>query len=76
MGKRNRDLKRKEKTMQREFPLVIRKTGEKFVPEFPIELEAGDQFIIVKEIRGSQVLNGQKWILSGYTASGPVISKH
>lgn len=61
--------------MQREFPLVIRKTGEKFVPKFPIDLEAGDQLIIVKEMRGSQVPKGKKWTVNGYTTSGPIIYK-
>lgn len=60
--------------MQREFPLVIRKNGEKFIPKFPVELEAGDQLIIVKEMRGSQVPEGKRWTISGYSSSGPIIS--
>ena len=61
--------------MQREFPLIIRKSGEKFVPSFPVELDAGDQLIIVKEMQGSQVPKGKKWIVNGYSSSGPIISE-
>lgn len=60
--------------MQREFPLVIRKDGEKFVPSFPIVLDEGDQFILVKEMRGSQVPKGSSWTINSYTSSGPIIS--
>ncbi len=62
--------------MQREFPMVIRKSGEKLIPNFPIELKAGDQFIIVKEMMGSRVPEGENWTLSGYADSGPVVNKH
>lgn len=60
--------------MQREIPVVIRKNGDRFIPDFPVELNGGDQFIIVKEMMGSQVPKGEKWTISGYTSSGPVIS--
>ena len=60
--------------MPREITVVIRKDGEKFIPKFPVELEEGDQLIITKEMRGSQVPEGKKWIVSGYTSSGPIIS--
>ena len=59
--------------MQREFPLVIYKDGKKFVPVFPVKLSGGDQFLLVREMRGSQVPEGQRWTISGYTASGPVM---
>jgi len=60
--------------MPREIPVVICKNGDRFVPEFPIELEAGDQLIITRELRGSQVPKGEKWTVDGYTDSGPIIS--
>ncbi len=60
--------------MPREIPIVIRKNGDKLVPRFPVELEAGDQLIITREMRGSQVPEGEKWTVNGYTDSGPVIS--
>lgn len=59
--------------MQREFPLVIRKSGEKFVPKFPVKLGEGDQLIIVKEMQGSRVPEGKTWIIRGYSDSGPII---
>lgn len=62
--------------MPREFPLVIRRNGDKSIPDFPVELEAGDQIIIVEEMRGSQVPEGEKWTLNGYSDSGPIVSKH
>lgn len=62
--------------MQREFSIVIRKTGEILIPKFPVELKTGDQFIVAKEMRGSQVPEGENWTLNGYTDSGPVVIKH
>ena len=62
--------------MLREVPVVIRKNGDRFVPTFPVELEAGDQFIMTREIRGSQVPEGRKWIVNGYTYSGPIVSSN
>lgn len=61
--------------MQREFPIVIRKNGNKLIPKFPIELEEGDQLIITKEIKGSQVPQGEKWTISGYSTSGLTITR-
>ena len=61
--------------MRREFPLVIRKTGEKFIPTFPTELNPGDQIIVVREEKGSQVPVGETWILNGYSDRGPIINK-
>ena len=60
--------------MQREIPVVIRKNGDRFVPTFPVELEEGDQFIITIEMRGSQVPKGRRWILKGYSDSGPIVT--
>ena len=62
-------------SMQREFPLVIRKDGTKFVPVFPVRLVAGDQLIIVRELRGSEVPDGEHWEVNGYTDSGPVVTR-
>ena len=59
--------------MQREFPVVIRKSGDKLIPKFPIDLEEGDQLIIVREMRGSRVPDGKRWTINGYSASGPII---
>lgn len=60
--------------MRKEVPIVVRKDGDMFVPKFPVELEAGDQLIIVREMWGSQVPEGEKWTVSGYSDSGPVIT--
>lgn len=60
---------------RREIPIVIRKSGEKSVAEFPVELEGGDELIVAREMAGSRVPAGEKWVISGYTNSGPVISK-
>lgn len=60
--------------MQREFPVVIRKSGDKFIPKFPVTLEGGDQFIITREMRGSQVPDKQKWVINGYSDAGPVVA--
>lgn len=60
--------------MRREIPVVIRKNGDKFIPKFPVELEGGDQLIIMREMRGSQVPEGKKWTVDGYTKSGPIMS--
>ncbi len=59
--------------MQREFPLVIRKGGNRFVPTFPVDLEEEDQFIIVKEMKGSEVPKGKKWTVIGYSSDGPAV---
>lgn len=59
--------------MPREIPVIIRKNGKMFIPKFPVELEAGDQLIITREMRGSKVPEGLKWEISGYTTSGPII---
>lgn len=61
--------------MRREIPVVIRKNGDILVPKFPVELEAGDQLIITREMSGSRVPEGEKWTVNGYTASGPVIQR-
>ena len=61
--------------MRREFPLVIRGTGEKFIPTFPVELNEGDQIIVTREEKGSQVPVGETWILNGFNDRGPIISK-
>ncbi len=61
--------------MPREFPIVVRKNGDKFIPKFPVELEVGDQLIITKETRGSQVPKGEKWTISGYSTSGPILTR-
>lgn len=61
--------------MQREFPLVIRKTGEQFIATFPIILKAGDQLILTREIAGSQVPEGKTWTIEGYSRSGPKIKE-
>ena len=58
----------------RELPVVIRKNGDRFIPKFPVELEEGDQLIITREMQGSQVPEGKKWTVSGYSTSGPIIS--
>jgi len=60
--------------MQREIPIVIRKNGDRFIPKFPVKLEGGDQLIITKEMRGSEVPKGRTWVINGYSRSGPVIS--
>lgn len=61
-------------TNQREIPIVIRKNGDKFIPKFPVVLEEGDQLIIAREMRGSQVPEGKKWTVCGYSTLGPIIS--
>ncbi len=61
--------------MQREIPIIIHKNGDRSIPKFPVVLEGGDQLIIAKEMRGSQVPKGEQWTISGYSTSGPVISK-
>ena len=61
--------------MRREVLIVIRKTGEKFIPTFPIELEEGDQIMVALEQRGSQVPVGETWILNGYNDRGPIINR-
>lgn len=62
--------------MRREFPIVIRKTGEKIVPAFPIELNEGDQIIVVREQMGSEVPVGETWTLKGFNDRGPIIERH
>ncbi len=59
----------------REFPMVIRKSGEKIIPIFPIELRPGDELIVVKEMRGSRVPDGEVWFTAGYDDNGPVITR-
>ena len=61
--------------MRREIPVVIRKNGDRFIPKFPVKLEGGDQFIIMKEMRGSEVPEGKTWMVNGYSDSGPVINE-
>ena len=61
---------------RREIPVVLRKSGDKFIPSFPIELEPGDTLIIAREMMGSTVPEGERWTVSGYTSSGPVVTKH
>lgn len=63
-----------EGKMRREIPVVIRKNGDKFIPNFPVELEAGDSLIITREMRGSQVPDGEKWTIAGYTTGGPIVT--
>ena len=58
----------------REVPVVIRNNGERFIPTFPIVLEAGDTLIIAREMRGSRVPEGEKWTVNGYTSSGPIVT--
>ncbi len=60
--------------MQRVYPVVIRLTGETFIPKFPVELEGGDTLIVAKEMRGSRVPTGEKWTVNGIGPSGPIIS--
>ncbi len=60
--------------MRRRFAIVIRKNGDKFIATFPVELEEGDQLIIAKEIMSSQVPEEEKWIISGYSVLGPIVS--
>lgn len=55
-----------------QIPVVVRKNGEKFIPAFPVTLEAGDQFIIAREEKGIQV--DRRRTLNGYTYNGPVLS--
>ena len=58
----------------REFAVVIRADGEKVIPRYPIELRAGDSFIVVREMRGSEVPKGKSWTVLGYSSSGPIIN--
>jgi len=58
---------------RRQIPIVIRKSGEKFVPTFPVELDEGDQFIVALEQRGWRSPKDGT-VLNGYTDSGPIIS--
>ena len=60
---------------RREFPIVVRKNGDQFIPFFPVELEEGDQFLIAREMVGSEVPKGKNWTLKGYSNSGPIISQ-
>jgi len=61
--------------MQRVFPLVIRKSGEQFITGFPVELSAGDQLLVVREMQGSKIPDGEKWTIDGYGRAGPTVSK-
>lgn len=63
---------------QGEFPLVVRKSGRKLIPTFPVTLREGDRFILVQEVTGTQVPEGDTWIVEGYHwgAEGPLIPQH
>lgn len=64
--------------MQKEFPLVIRKSGKMFVPTFPVTLKGGDQLILTRETVRTQVPKGDTWTIEGYYwgAGGPLIPRH
>ncbi len=57
------------------FPMVIRKSGEKIIPIFPIELHPGDELIVVKEMMASRVPDGEVWFTAGYDDHGPIITR-
>lgn len=54
------------------IPIIVRKDGERFIAKFPVEMEAGDQIIILREMRGWEAPG--KGTLSGYTDNGPVFT--
>ena len=56
-------------------PVIIRKTGEKFIPNFPVELKEGDQIIICKKMMGWQAPEGKITTINGYTENGPIINE-
>lgn len=61
--------------MQRDVLIIVRKNGDRFIPEFPVELKPGDQCVIARETNECQVPRGQKWTVKGYSSSGPIISR-
>lgn len=61
--------------MRREIPVVIKKDGGMFIPKFPVTLEEEDKLIMTREMAGSQVPKGQRWVVSGCTMSGPRVER-
>ena len=59
-----------------EVLIVIRKNGDKFIPEFPVELEEGDQFVIAMVAYRYQVPKDNKLMVCGYTISGPLTTEY
>ena len=61
--------------MTHEIAIVIRKNGERFIPEWPVTLKEGDRLIIATESMSAQVPEGKGnvWIVHGFTSNGPVI---
>ena len=55
-------------------PMVIRKNGERFIPNFPVVLSAGDQIIMVEEVCGWECPKGKAVTIQGYTGAGPIMT--
>jgi len=55
------------------MPLVYKKNGEIFTPEFPVELSAGERLVIVRVAACVEVPEGQKWTVVGFDLRGPII---
>jgi hypothetical protein len=57
-----------------EFPVVIRKGGEKIIPAFPVELKEGDQLIMVQETCGWQC-PPEGAVITGIGHNGPIVKE-
>ena len=59
---------------RREFLIVVKKDGTKFLAPIPTTIYGGDQLLYVREVAGSQVPEAAKWTVNGFTSDGPIIT--
>ena len=61
-------------TSDKFIPVVTRKTGEVFIPKFPVEMDGGDQLVITVVIASTIVPPGKRWTIQGFGGRGIVIT--
>lgn len=60
--------------MQRDYAILIKKNGRKYLRGFPVTLTPGDRLVVARDVGMVQAPLGSKWTVHGYQVSGNICS--